>query len=587
MNDESFNSPDKAPYSPLAKVTAAAAANSSSQKTSGMTQAIRQKLNFTDESLWKKFSARRLELIDSMALSEKKASEQDDDITGVADKLRSEYGYHQDTLPDFERLVRAGIQSVRRNRKRVPKSRGFSHTMVKQKSSTPVAAVYQPSRFFDDDMEDSHSPSEMVSPMDSSSSNKHDDGLLGKSTRSDSEMTDVGDLPTDESSFRGRISISALVSPAPGDQRMYNAMPSPDTHSGGLYPPMKPPPDCSAVPELLASALAQLVSLVDRCEMPPLGQDVAKREYLGHSVLNTAATLSVQSRRFAATDDLHRFVESVLLAPHVLQTVSSVFPASSIFSSEQQHTEHLKLKVAACAVCYGFDDIIRRLSTVFTEMVNADMLPDGHRYDFQGFLPNTTPSNNAPTYYNPHHSRQEPAGLPMMSPSASSSRGTSLSGVSVLPNIIPVTLSFFSQKLDFTYAPGSSTPPTIPEILDNGKNAFHILGDNKVLKIRDLNGGSVGSGGRIIDTDGELAEVFETSRIDLELFFPAFEVSNSSSNNNNLRNNGNNGSNNNSGSGGKYNIGNGGGSNGGGGRSILHNGGQRGEQPGLKFQEVL
>lgn len=95
----------------------------SSMRGTGMTQLIRTKLRFTDESLWKRFSARRLELIDTLALSERKASEQDASIRKVAHTLLKEYGYDESNMGDFERLVRAGIQSVRRNRKRLPKSK--------------------------------------------------------------------------------------------------------------------------------------------------------------------------------------------------------------------------------------------------------------------------------------------------------------------------------------------------------------------------------------------------------------------------------------------------------------------------------
>ncbi|KAK9451033.1 transcription factor Vhr1-domain-containing protein [Limtongia smithiae] len=92
-------------------------------RISGVTQTIRQKLKFDDEGQWKKFSARRLELIDSMSLSSKKASEQEEVIFAVADTLREEYGFPPHTIPDFDRLVRAAVQSVRRNRKRLPKSK--------------------------------------------------------------------------------------------------------------------------------------------------------------------------------------------------------------------------------------------------------------------------------------------------------------------------------------------------------------------------------------------------------------------------------------------------------------------------------
>ncbi|KAK9481686.1 transcription factor Vhr1-domain-containing protein [Lipomyces starkeyi] len=59
----------------------------------GNVDLVVEKLQFTDEGLWKKFSARRLELIDSMSLSTKKSSEQYDVIIAVADTLRDEYGF--------------------------------------------------------------------------------------------------------------------------------------------------------------------------------------------------------------------------------------------------------------------------------------------------------------------------------------------------------------------------------------------------------------------------------------------------------------------------------------------------------------
>ncbi|KAK9428090.1 transcription factor Vhr1-domain-containing protein [Lipomyces doorenjongii] len=100
-----------------------------SLRISGVTQTLRRKLQFTDEGLWKKFSARRLELIDSMSLSTKKSSEQYDVIIAVADTLRDEYGFPPHTLPDFDKLVRAAVQSVRRNRKRQPKSKARSMSL--------------------------------------------------------------------------------------------------------------------------------------------------------------------------------------------------------------------------------------------------------------------------------------------------------------------------------------------------------------------------------------------------------------------------------------------------------------------------
>lgn len=86
--------------------------------SSGTTHKIREQLNFSDEKKWKQFSGRRLELIDKFGLSERKASEQDDNIKQIATILRTEFGYQINYAGEFEKLVTAAVQSVRRNRKR-------------------------------------------------------------------------------------------------------------------------------------------------------------------------------------------------------------------------------------------------------------------------------------------------------------------------------------------------------------------------------------------------------------------------------------------------------------------------------------
>ncbi|AMD19989.1 HCL162Wp [Eremothecium sinecaudum] len=89
----------------------------------GTTHKIREQLNFKDNKKWKQFSSRRLELIDKFGLSERKASEQDENIRQLATILRTEFRYPASTAGEFEKLVTAAVQSVRRNRKRCTKNR--------------------------------------------------------------------------------------------------------------------------------------------------------------------------------------------------------------------------------------------------------------------------------------------------------------------------------------------------------------------------------------------------------------------------------------------------------------------------------
>lgn len=93
----------------------------SPNSSNGTTSVIRKKLKFTDELLWKQFSSRRLQLVESLSLSSKKASEQDEEIKICANTLMNEFHFPESTLPEFDKLVRLAIQSVRRNKKRSEK----------------------------------------------------------------------------------------------------------------------------------------------------------------------------------------------------------------------------------------------------------------------------------------------------------------------------------------------------------------------------------------------------------------------------------------------------------------------------------
>ncbi|KAJ9572941.1 Transcription factor Vhr1 [Nakaseomyces glabratus] len=102
----------------------------------GTTHKIREQLGFTDEKKWKRFSSRRLELIDKFQLSQFKASEQDLNIKQIANILRTEFGYPVTCSMEFEKLVTAAIQSVRRNRKRSKKKSYMLHGAKNMSYST-------------------------------------------------------------------------------------------------------------------------------------------------------------------------------------------------------------------------------------------------------------------------------------------------------------------------------------------------------------------------------------------------------------------------------------------------------------------
>lgn len=107
------------------------------KSSTGTTHKIRENLQFLDNKKWKLFSTRRLELIDRFKLFEKKASEQDCNIERIANILRTEFDYSIEHQVDFEKLVTAAVQSVRRNRKRSKNLSMQSGTNVSSDQESP------------------------------------------------------------------------------------------------------------------------------------------------------------------------------------------------------------------------------------------------------------------------------------------------------------------------------------------------------------------------------------------------------------------------------------------------------------------
>ncbi|KAL6948060.1 hypothetical protein ACO0OE_002080 [Hanseniaspora uvarum] len=135
------------------------------KSANGTTYKIRESLQFLDNKKWKLFSTRRLELIDRFKLFEKKASEQDCNIERIANILRTEFDYSIEHQVDFEKLVTAAVQSVRRNRKRSknlnmqsgatvfsdqesPKTESSSLMKIKTSQESPVLSNNSPIESF-------------------------------------------------------------------------------------------------------------------------------------------------------------------------------------------------------------------------------------------------------------------------------------------------------------------------------------------------------------------------------------------------------------------------------------------------------
>lgn len=694
--------------------TSDTAANTSSyhSKGAGMTQLIRQKLNFTNESLWKRFSARRLELIDSRFLSEKKASEQDESIKEVSNLLRTEFGYPEDNILDFEKLVRAGIQSVRRNRKRIPKSKvpgqtylhyhhpkqkginklaqnqlnnspediseGITHqtpgtndSFKSYQSSVQSSRKSSPGYNFDTpDISETESPAPKFnkcraarssSPMNQDSDSDEimdDDSTAHSSTYEGVKPRSLSSVCSTE-----RISINSLVSASSQfarDQKPNTTTPhvsgpkkrlahtveenSKDSLMKNSFSEF---PEVQARNQLMLLNLNKILSpltvesytsYLDQCAN--FNGQVYNHSYLesfGNSILETALFKSLMTLQSTEITDSPDTIKSVFLSRELLESLSRLLPSHSNIPVDSLMSE-LLTKIAVYTLRNGLDTITNLLSRMFFEIEQEyirihccsknepnSLSPPTHKSALaqpvsisSTYDTNRPPSHSPPLFKN-QISLPKPFSLSATKPqqlsfiqqpfpisqirkpetnnvsdnvplpslsflnaqsnssnacainnisdnsnsisseSTRSSRTSSLSSnfnnstcsSSIIsnsssacsdtrtllstespairrPEIIPVTLRFFNRKLDFTYSPSRSTPPTMSEILENGKNAFNILGENKVLKVRDLNAN------KTLETDGDLEEIYNNcSKIDLELFFPAFDTTNRTGNNNN------------------------------------------------------
>ncbi|CAB4254017.1 similar to Saccharomyces cerevisiae YIL056W VHR1 Transcriptional activator [Maudiozyma barnettii] len=179
----------------------------------GTTHKIRNALNFTDSKKWKKFSSRRLALIDHFGLSERKASEQDDNIKQIANILRSEFNYPWGSTSDFEKLVTAAVQSVRRNRKRSKKktlSRINSSTDTNKSITTSSSTIR-----FNNTIQSSTSTSSSISSMDYSkpTPNKIATLLIGNNNNNSLSSSSASSSDNDDSNENMIHSASTTFSP--------------------------------------------------------------------------------------------------------------------------------------------------------------------------------------------------------------------------------------------------------------------------------------------------------------------------------------------------------------------------------------
>ncbi|KAK7686871.1 hypothetical protein QCA50_009947 [Cerrena zonata] len=455
-------------------------------KSHGVTHTIRERLNFLDERLWKRFSARRLELIDTLELSTRKASEQELEISNVADTLRIEFGFGPDSFSDFDRLVRAAVQSVRRNRKRATKSKRnlrddtYKEQNKKIKKDLESNTLSPEDPLTVDPVSVAATAPYVLNDSLSSKNQNHDNTAeqLSKykfmseicklNSDSQDEKSDYSKTKHFTVQDKSREAINAIIQP-----RLTKLTPSQPSPSYDLRPKTSAP----TLPPLVVfglndeTAVTTLYTLIGGCI----------KDFGFETIMYTLCEAFYQR----LTQDYP------LISKHSIpfKSYNYLYNKPPLNDNKNNITQNDHLP-----------DSLTSLAEVASEL--QDQLK--HQHNFGTITPVASQS-----------SQQSP--LPPDSVS-SSTRSSFLKGGARKA----VFLKFLSQQLEFSYPTSNSAPPKLLELLENAKSAFKLTNsnDSRILGLKNL------KTGQILSSDSDLEKIFKTNdnHIELEIFTQSFKA---------------------------------------------------------------
>lgn len=456
----------------------------------GVTHAIRANLNFLDERLWKRFSARRLELIDTLDLSTKKASEQDEEIRKVADSLRSEFGYGPEYAGDFDKLVRAAIQSVRRNRKRSSRSK-----------PTPK----------DEDDEGRKKPRlerDLVfeTPPGNSPESDSDGGLLKyrfiseiSRLNSDSQEDDSYLKAKHFSTFdRSRAAIDSIIQPKVSRKEV-------------RLPPITNLSISQAEPydahdPTVRLALLHFFERSKTCAQAT-SEPTDNLQHLGKAVIASCTAFVFEKAFASSTQTTVEYLREKLQEPaYLARFFREIDPksASSMSLLDEAAVMSLNILVGGCVSDFGFDAILYPLGEALYQLIYRD---------YPLILRHSVPFRSCD--YTKHENYDSLTSLAAVASGLHQRE---------IPPKKAVTLRYMASKLSLAYPAESSAPPRYNEVMENGKNAFRLADscEGNMFGLRNLKDGS------LVKSDADLERIFRLQdNIDLEIFslrFPAIPI---------------------------------------------------------------
>lgn len=484
-------------------------------KKIGVTHSIREKLNFLDERLWKRFLARRLELIDTLDLSSKKASEQEDEIKKVAEILRLEFKYSPDYFPDFDKLVRAAVQSVRRNRKRSTKNR--TGNGKKRRLS-----------------QDYHDHPEMSRDESVGESGGEGNHFLAEIARIQADSHDtVYDMNYPRNNHftkqdHTRAAINSIIQPVNLEAH--------SSHLGVLLPPISSMPlnqqQVENEKELQAIRLSLLL-LMKRLKLCLKLTNVPHNNYvymMGQSAVSAISAM-VFEKSFSSLNptSVEYLQEKITLPAFLARFYRSLEPDSPACQALDDDTASTTLLTLAgcCIKDFGFNLVLYPIGEAFYRSILIEyplvmkssvpflrtMLDAPEKTEeVTETAPFTTPLNNLASVATELRSK---------SPNSVVSLSPEIHRTPEIDEKKHVRLRFLSSTLEFTYLMKNSAPPRLIELVENAKQAFK-LNENQIYNLRNSKTGAV------INSDFDLEKIFVLdSSIGLEIFtqrFPAIPI---------------------------------------------------------------
>lgn len=484
------------------------------EKKVGITRLIREKLNFQDDRLWKRFSARRLELIDAMELSSKKASEQEDEIRKVAEILRTEFLYDQLYYLDFDKLVRAAVQSVRRNRKRGSKTNRAGSK--RQHLSEDAIHVFD--------------TKEELSKIASEPSNFLSEIALLNTDANDSiyDMS-YSTIKVITHKDQSRNAIDSIIRPA----RLDGNGPKPSLPPLLKFQTNQKQLENELNLRVTQLSLLQLIKRSKLCLMVALRPGNDHLCDLGRSAFQAVTALMFETSFLSLNQTSVEYLQAKVTQKSFLAKFYNGLDqeSSTGYLDEDTALTTLHILIGCCIVDFGFDNVVYQVGEAIYYLILVEyplVLKSCSKFYSKPFSQKNNPQNVKGE--NPLTSLATIASEMQNFKPSKLSASTSLTpenGYDQKPKDSSdvlreerksVTLRFLSTSFNFSYPMRSSAPPRFIELMENARQAFK-LNDNQLYGLKNSKTGG------IILSDIELEKVFyNESYVDLEIYSQGFQA---------------------------------------------------------------